>query len=294
MTARPTPVEYVAARRVLLDAMDALEEHRAAIILAGAQAIYARTGTADFDAAVAAYTTDADLALDPRVLGVDPQIDTAMQEAGFVLSPQPGTWHIVVDLGGRSITVPVDLLVPDTLAGPGTRAARLDGQAPRVARRTPGLEAVLADHSAIQISSLDPADRRQMEVSVAGVPALFVAKAHKLSDRVNAKPFKPERVNAKDASDVYRLMQAEPPNVVGRRLKELSLDPIAGPTVEAGVRHLRNLFGRRRSPGVAIAVRALGAGGVPAETVRAVLVAYVAELAAAYDEAGLGLRPSTA
>jgi hypothetical protein len=180
-----------------LDALDALQKHRNAIILAGAQAIYARTGSADFDVAVAAYTTDADLTVDPRMLGDEPQIDKAMKDAGFVLSEQPGTWRREVSVDGRSITVPVDLLVPEALAGAGTRAARLPSHAPRVARRTPGLEAVLADHGPVRVASLELADSRQIEVMVAGVAALFVAKAHKLFERLNTKPFKPKRVSPK-------------------------------------------------------------------------------------------------
>lgn len=38
---------YVAARRVLLDALTVLASHGDAIILAGAQAVYLHTGTAD-------------------------------------------------------------------------------------------------------------------------------------------------------------------------------------------------------------------------------------------------------
>jgi hypothetical protein len=38
---------YVAARRVLLDALTALAPHGDAVILAGAQAIYLHTGTAE-------------------------------------------------------------------------------------------------------------------------------------------------------------------------------------------------------------------------------------------------------
>ncbi len=70
----PDPL-YVQARRVLLDATDALAEQLDAIVLVGAQAIYLHTG-------------DADLA--------------------------------------------VDLMVPDSLAGPGSRGARLGH--PRQAR----------------------------------------------------------------------------------------------------------------------------------------------------------------
>ena len=57
---------YVIARQVLLDALEALGPHRDATILVGAQAIYLHTGDAEL--AVAEYTTDADLALDPDLL----------------------------------------------------------------------------------------------------------------------------------------------------------------------------------------------------------------------------------
>ena len=55
---------YVLARRVLLDALKALGPHREACVLAGAQAIYLRVGDADL--AVAPFTTDGDLVIDPR------------------------------------------------------------------------------------------------------------------------------------------------------------------------------------------------------------------------------------
>src|SRR4249920_2596028 len=61
----PSP-EYVEARRVLLDALEALGPHRAAVVLAGAQAVYLRTGPSSL--AIAEHTTDGDLAVDPRLL----------------------------------------------------------------------------------------------------------------------------------------------------------------------------------------------------------------------------------
>ncbi len=55
MSGVPDPL-YVEARRVLLDAAEALAAHFDSIVLVGAQAIYLHTGTADF--AVAEFTTD--------------------------------------------------------------------------------------------------------------------------------------------------------------------------------------------------------------------------------------------
>lgn len=46
MLGAPDPL-YVAARRVLLDALTALREHRDAIVLVGAQAVYIHAGDAD-------------------------------------------------------------------------------------------------------------------------------------------------------------------------------------------------------------------------------------------------------
>jgi len=54
---------YVAARRVLLDALFALAPHGKAVIVVGAQAVYLRTGDANL--AIAPYTTDGDLVINP-------------------------------------------------------------------------------------------------------------------------------------------------------------------------------------------------------------------------------------
>ena len=64
--------EYVAARRVLLDALEALAPHGAALILAGAQAVYLRTGPGALP--VAEFTTDGDLTIDPELLSEAPPL----------------------------------------------------------------------------------------------------------------------------------------------------------------------------------------------------------------------------
>jgi hypothetical protein len=61
--------EYAEARRVLLDALEALAPHAPALVIAGAQAVYMRVG--DGDLAVAPYTTDADITVDPQSLAPD-------------------------------------------------------------------------------------------------------------------------------------------------------------------------------------------------------------------------------
>ena len=58
---------YIEARRVLLNALFALVPHGSAIIVAGAQAIYLRTGASDMS--VAPYAGDGDLTINPSLLG---------------------------------------------------------------------------------------------------------------------------------------------------------------------------------------------------------------------------------
>jgi hypothetical protein len=114
---------YVMARRVLLDALQALGPHRKAIVLVGAQAVYLRVGEADL--AVAPYTTDGDLAIDPSVLGRIPPLERALMDAGFV-PKAPGSVGIWITRRPTSknveTEVQIDLLVPAAVSpGKGSR-----------------------------------------------------------------------------------------------------------------------------------------------------------------------------
>jgi hypothetical protein len=148
---------YVIARRVLLDALDALGEHRDATILVGAQAIYLHTSDADLG--VVAYTTDADLAFDPTLLAEIPPLEQALEGAGFSGSSSAiGIWKTRRQTSASlDIDVQVDLLVPTTVSpGTGRRAARLPGHGVNAARKVDGLEGVLVDLAEHDITSLEP------------------------------------------------------------------------------------------------------------------------------------------
>jgi hypothetical protein len=56
--------------------------------LVGAQAIYFHTGEADI--AVAPFTTDADVVIDPTSLADQPVLGEALQASGFVAGREPG------------------------------------------------------------------------------------------------------------------------------------------------------------------------------------------------------------
>lgn len=267
--------EYVEARRVLLDALEALGPQRRALVLAGAQAIYVHTGPAGL--AMAEHTTDGDLALDPSLLKPSPPLVKLMEEAGFELARQgegvePGIWHKTVRVNGIELPVPIDLIVPMGVAGAaGRRGARLGPHGKRAARKIAGLEAALVDNDEVPVGALEAADTRCFQVRVAGPAALLVAKAHKLRDRIDGQ--RAWRLDDKDALDVFRLMQTTAPTAVGRTLARLREDPIASKVTEAGIEELLALFGTRAGEGIAMAARALRAG-VPHERVRAVALAY--------------------
>jgi hypothetical protein len=222
----PADQIYVEARRVLLDALVALAPHRSAFVVAGAQAVYLRAGASDL--ALAPYTTDGDLALDPTALTPEPAIEAAMRGAGFELSTEPGIWVAHAVIAKTPITIPIDLIVPEGFAPPGgRRGARLGPHANRAARRALGLEAALIDKDPMPITALDPPDQRAITVNVAGVAALLVAKAHKLHDRVQRG--RADRLDDKDAADVFRMMQVSSPETVGATLTQLAGHTVAGP-----------------------------------------------------------------
>jgi hypothetical protein len=250
MPGGPDPL-YVAARCVLLDALEAIEPHLGALVLVGAQAVYLHVGEADL--AVAPYTTDADLAIDPTRLRPEPRLEVAMEHAGFrLLEGTVGIWQEQVDVEGVKRTIGVDLLVPESLGGPGRRAARIPPHAKRTARKVTGLEGALVDRDLKKIRALDSADRRQFEVLVAGPAALIVAKVHKILDREREN----DRLSDKDALDVYRLLRGVSTQDLAHRFQGLLSDPISQETTDTTLMQLPNFFGRINAPGTQMAVRA--------------------------------------
>jgi hypothetical protein len=271
---------YVAARRVLLDALFVLAPHAKAVIVVGAQAVYLRTGEANL--AIAPFTTDADLVIDPSLLGDDPLLGQVMIDANFTLlkRPQgheePGSWVKPSNVNGETIFIPVDLIVPQAVAPTGgRRGARLGIHGNSAARSSPGLEAALIDRSPMVISSLDVNDPRSISVEVAGTSALLVAKSHKIHDRLLSG--RVNRLDDKDASDIVRIMQTTDPHEIGKTLSDLLVNPIAGETTRTAIEYFTQLFGRRGEDGIQMAVRALQIV-MDAEIVEAICTSYVSAL----------------
>jgi hypothetical protein len=269
LDSHPVDPVYVGARRVLLDALEALGSHRKAVVLVGAQAIYERVGTGHL--LVAPYTSDGDLALNPSILEDEPLLAAAFASAGFSLAVKPGTW--VRD------DVQIDLMVPAALGGSsGRRSAQLGLHGTEVARKAKGLEAALVDYDVFTLTALDDTDTRRIDVAIAGLSALLVAKLHKLAERELA----PARQSPKDGLDVLRILQGGDLDTLGATLAVLEQHAIAGVVTSEARSHLRRLFGSSSGHGATMAVRAT-VGVEEADTIAAACVALTNELLRAWE-----------
>jgi hypothetical protein len=269
---------YLASRRVLLDALEALAGHRDAVILIGAHAVYLYTGEADVP--IATRTKDSDLALDPGLLAADPLLEEAMGAAGFhrnLAGGQPGEW-----LSAEGI--PVDLLVASSMVPvKGRRSVQMPPHSPLAARKVEGLEAAVVDNREMTIAALDPADPRRTWVKVAGPAALVVAKSHKLGERAAT----PGRLVDKDAHDLYRLLAATETAEVAAGFALLLADPRSHEVARQALVYLGELFTEPTSLGSVMAGRAEQGVGDPA-LVAASVSALVGDLIAgvAAEDAG--------
>lgn len=269
MSGEPDPL-YVLARRVLLDGLQALGAHREAIILVGAQAIYLHTGDAEL--AVAPFTTDSDLVLDPTRLQPHPLLEQTMAASGFRHGPQPGIWLKTTHEGERPVDVALDLLVPEGLGGGGRRGARLPSHGDKVARKARGLEAALVDNQLMEVRSFEADDLRCCPVLVASPSALLVAKLHKLGERMES----PERLKQKDAYDILRLL-CLPSKRLASGFHKLLAEDLTRDITSTGLQYLETLFGQGSGLGSRLAAQA--AAGLEAEaTVSASCVALADEV----------------
>lgn len=234
---------YLAARRALLDAIEALQHHIEAVVLVGAQAIYLHTGEGDL--AVAPYTTDGDFVLAPSDLPDAPLLAEALSGAHFTPNKQPGSWR-------SAEGVVIDIMVPAALGGPGSRGARLGAHGNRAARKARGLEAALVDRSKMRINSFEPGDPRNFEIWVAGPAALLIAKLHKLGERAH----QPTRRDNKDALDILRILRQIPTRDLAEATKRLLADPFSAEVTSAALSILQSLFATPDADGCQMAVKA--------------------------------------
>ncbi len=250
---------YVLARRTLLDALDALGDHRKAVVLVGAQAIYLHTGESS-DIAVSPYTTDADLALNPSILEPTPDLKELLRAANF--SPKlnaVGIWEKRQEVAGEGnspMVLTVDFLVPQAMGGRKGRGADLteQKQGKDVARQAHGLEATFVDQSQMDIEALEDGDKRRYQIAVAGPAALLVAKVHKIGERLG----KPGRQKPKDALDCFRLLQATETSQLAQTFKRLLTNDLSKKVTGDALKLLDTLFSTADSEGLRQVVEAIG------------------------------------
>lgn len=133
----------------------------------------------------------------------------------------------------------------------------------------------LIDEAVVRLERMVPPGWHVERPSKAGSPALLVAKAHKLHDRIASG--RAARIDDKDAADVVRLMQSTSPAEIAATLSVLVEHEVAGAPTRQAIDFIEELFGRRSGRGIEMASRALRTA-VPADRVRALCTAFVAEL----------------
>lgn len=246
---------YLVARKVLLDALAALGPHRDAVVLVGAQAVYLRVGEANL--AVAPYTTDGDLAIDPALLAEIPPLEQSLLEAGFFLRKRDsvGEWATRKPTKANPDTeVVIDLLVPASVSpGEGRRAASLHGHDKKAARIVHGLEGALIDADVMVLGSLESSDERTFDLRVAGPAALLVAKVHKINERSGSP-----RQKDKDALDVLRLLRGVETADLATRYQRLLADGRSAEVAASARELFRQQFALPTGEGIAMAVRSVG------------------------------------
>lgn len=177
--------------------------------------------------------------------------------AGFSLSTsdRPGIWGRSVAVPGLNETVQVDLLVPNAVAGVGTRGARLGAHGKRAAGRADGLEMVMLDFNVMPIVALDGSTRAAGDVKVAGIGALLCATSYRLAERLIARDAGGRnRVKSKDAGDVWRLMLVSDARDIADRFHAALGHPVLGPAIKLGRSYLTTVFDPRNGEGLTLAV----------------------------------------
>jgi hypothetical protein len=149
------------------------------------------------------------------------------------------------------------------------------------------LEAAVVDNELRTISALDPNDTRTFEARVAGPAALLIAKVHKIHERRD----QPDRLNDKDAHDIYRLLVATTDMAaLGLSFQRLLLDPVSKTVTERALDWLPALFADGPDAlGSIMAGRAEEGIGEP-DVVAASVAALAADVLAAVADAPGKLR----
>lgn len=244
----------IKARNILIIGLEALEPNLEAVTVIGAQSVFEHTK--ELDGVPFTLTTDSDLSVIPWFVDPKQNIKQALLDAGFIQHrDRPGIWGFP---NADEAPIGFDLLVPEAVAGPRRRGARVPNQDKSALGRAAGLELSLVDRNKRRLYALDGSNR-SIEVYVAGPGAIMCAKAYKLTERLSeAARGGRNRVLAKDAGDIWRLMAVSNPVEVREIFNKASTDPTLDPAIALGRKYLKELFDPNRGQGLRLAIGDLG------------------------------------
>lgn len=232
-----TEIEW--SRRAIINVVEVLAVHAASLTLVGAHAVLLRTMELDVPRMP---TGDGDLGVTPGLVGDLPSIEALLLEAGYEhrTTARPGLWgrqpYNEAD-GTRLFREKVDLLAPHGLSGTASRTKRgvpaLQGAHGKLAvGNALGLELAVFNRSRMTITDFADA-RLSVEIFVAEIPALILAKGSKVGERLREPRKGP--VRNKDLGDLWRLMAVADPVETGQVIEEFMEHPDVGPDVRQSV-----------------------------------------------------------
>jgi hypothetical protein len=134
--------------------------------------------------------------------------------------------------------VAVDIMVVPHQAGTiskTARSARIPPHAKTVGRIAPGLEPALIDNTVHRIASFEDEDPREYRLRVANPAALVVAKAIKVAEHEGDARRQPDRLKAKDALDMFQLLQTVETDAFAAGFRGHRTDPEAARVSTQGV-----------------------------------------------------------
>lgn len=266
--------QLVRARDTLLRALHGLERHLDSLTLIGAQAVYEHTK--QYVQAAPTFTNDGDLGVDPSLVSAEPDIAAAMIGLGFApkFRDRPGIWTLPITTSDPD-PPSIDLLVPESVAGPGRRSVQLGpGHGISAVGRAAGLEMALIDRASALLMPLPGGTATPVTVGVAGPAALLCTKSYKLAERVAAaRRGSADRVKAKDAGDVYRLIATTDPADVAVTFDRCERHATYGAAVTVGREYFDGLFAND-GIGVDLAIQDL-ADDLDEDTVRAIVTRWM-------------------
>jgi len=217
-----TEIEW--SRRAIINVVGVLAAHADSLTLVGAHAVLLRTMELDVPRMP---TGDGDLGVTPGLVGDVPSIEALLAEAGYEhrTTARPGLWgrepHDEPD-GTRSFREKIDLLAPHGLSGTASPSKRgvpaLQSAHGKLAvGNALGLELAAFNRSPMTITDFaDP--QLSVEVHVAEIPALILAKGSKVGERLREPRKGP--VRDKDLGDLWRLMAVTDPSDTARAIAE--------------------------------------------------------------------------